>query len=153
MANEVVPLFFGKVVNGKIIPRDENSIRRWNIRVHSLEGKEVQYFVDLKKKKRSYKQNNYYWGAIIPIIAGETGYTEEETHEALKHKFLVVRGDKLDLVRSTAHLTTGEFTEFVMKIQQWGSEFLGIEQWPDPEEYYDKITELIDHGGETTENM
>lgn len=108
----------------------------------------IQVSIEPKKKKRSWKQNNYYWGAILPIVGEATGFTEEEAHDALKHKFLVIKGDKLDKVRSTVQLSTGEFTEYIMKITQWGSEFLGIEKWPEPDEYYDTITNLISHEGD-----
>ncbi len=82
--------------------------------------------------KRSGRQNSYYHGVVVKMIADETGMTPEETHEGLKIKFLSVQHDeRLPTVRSTARLTTKEFMEYIDKITVWAAQFLGL-VLPDP---------------------
>ena len=71
----------------------------------------------------------------------DVGYkiSKEETHDFLKHKFLVKElvneetGEILKSIGSTSDLTTSEFMDFIAEIQQWAAEFLGI-NIPDPGE-------------------
>lgn len=88
-------------------------------------------------KGRSNPQNSYYWGCMVQILSEETGYTPDEVHEIIKHKFLTERrlyhGGKpnykvteLEYSRSTASLDTKEFEELMSKIRQWASIDLGI---------------------------
>ena len=69
------------------------------------------------------------------MIGDQVGMTDEDTHEALRLKFLKDKTHKLETVRSTAELTKGEFAEYLIDIQNWAIPFLGIEKWPDPEEW------------------
>ena len=43
----------------------------------------------LEYKKRSAKENNYYWGVVVEITAEYFGYTPQEMHDAWKHMFLI----------------------------------------------------------------
>lgn len=84
---------------------------------------------------RSVKQNNYYRGVIVPIIAEATGYDEDSVHEALKEKFNpreVVFG--VDKPISTTKMTTIQTEERNTKIREWASEFLHC-YIPLPNEY------------------
>ncbi len=135
MSNKINPIFLGEVKNGKIVLDTEAIRERWRIRLYLLEGNKVELTVQKRRSKRSKKQNNYYWGAVLPLIADQVGMLDEEVHDALRVKFLTIHGDKLDTVRSTATLSTGEFVEYIMNIEMWAQEFLGIERFPDPDEY------------------
>lgn len=98
-------------------------------------------------KHRSNNQNSYYWGCVLPLVrAGlnNNGYreikTNQEAHEVLKYLFLkkaVVNqdtGEVIELLGSTATLTTLEFNEYIEDIARWCSEYLGF-ALPLPNEY------------------
>lgn len=86
-------------------------------------------------KGRSTPQNKYYWGCVIQTLSDETGYSKDEMHEIIKHKFLtehkVCKGsnNKIEMVqlsKSTSSLDTKEFEELMSKIRMWASYSLGI---------------------------
>jgi hypothetical protein len=59
-------------------------------------------------------------------------------HELLKFRFLKQElttndGEIIQTVRSSTELTPQEFNDFIASIQQWSSEYLGIDI-PDPNE-------------------
>ena len=88
-------------------------------------------------KKRSNNQNRYYWGIVVDIISNYTGFTPEETHDILKHKFLAKQKTFKDMVfyvpASTATLTTAESEKYFSSIREWASIELGC--WvPEPNE-------------------
>lgn len=107
--------FTGKVKGMMLELDDERGYRR---HLASLEGKKIQVIVRKYKTTRSNDQNRYYWGVIIKILGEEFGYMPEETHEALKWKFLRKDG-KLETVRSTTSLNTTEFEIFLERVRIW----------------------------------
>lgn len=133
MSERISPIFFGTVQNGKIVLDNESSKKRFRDRLILLEGKQIQLLVNKRYNKRSVKQNDFYWGAIIPLIADQVGMLDEEVHNALRWKFLSDNTKTLPTAKSTTELSKGEFVDYILHIQVWASEFLGIEQWPDPE--------------------
>ena len=58
-------------------------------------------------------------------MGDELGYNQEETHEALKWKFLR-KGGKLETVKSTTSLTTTEFETFLELVRIWAITDMGI---------------------------
>lgn len=87
----------------------------------SLEG-DVQVTVERKKKPRSDRQNAYYWGVMIDILAKHFGYTPDEMHESLKWQFLRVPDAPIPLVKSSAKLTTVEFEDYAANVRQWAAQ-------------------------------
>ena len=122
-------IIHGKVKKGAFIPRDPTAFR---LTFAKLEGKAVEVVVRKKKKHRSGAQNAYYWGIVIDIISGATGFTPQEAHDAMRFKFLTDMTGELPKVRSTADLTTVEFLNYTASIQQWAAEFIDC-FIPDPE--------------------
>lgn len=131
-------LAFGHIEGGIL----KISNRRAFIRdISLLPCKEVEICIRKKKKYRSFSQNRYYWGCVIPIIRAalhDTGikFGNESTHEMLKLKFLkedvhVKDGEFITRIRSTKELSTSEFMDYTAQIQRWASEFLGC-VIPDP---------------------
>ncbi len=118
----------GKVEKGLLILFDKEL---FNIQLKAFEGKHIDLSVKLPSKNRSNNQNRFYWGVLIDIIGKELGYTADETHEALKMKFLLDRRGKIPTVRSTAVLTTKEFEDYLEDIKRWAAEFLNV-VLPDP---------------------
>lgn len=100
-------------------------------------------------KRRSNKQNAYYWSVVIPIfndLHREMGwdFTEEETHEELKSRFLgtiekvnEITGEIKVVPKSTTGLSTIEHIQFIDRIGQWLAEFAGI-VLPEPSKYRTK---------------
>ena len=95
--------------------------------------------VTLKRVRatRSLQSNAYYWGIVIHAISEHTGYTPDETHEALKMLFLpkqlayadgngeVIR--ELVIGGSTTKLNQVEFSDYIHRIKEWARETLDIE--------------------------
>ena len=97
------------------------------------------YFtIDEVKPKRSIAQNNYYWGAYLPLLSRETGYTVDELHSLFKTKFLQQRvadiemnGERMlvPIEGSTTSLSKLEFSEYIEKVEA----FTGIQSPPTAE--------------------
>lgn len=80
-----------------------------------------------REKTRSLEQNAYYWGVVVKILAGETGYTKDEMHEALKVKFLTYENVKgIPTVLSTTKLNTKQFEVYLEMVRRWAAMDLGI---------------------------
>lgn len=87
-------------------------------------------------KRRSTAQNRLWW-RYMTILGRELGYTPEETHDAVKLKFLG-REDLstgLTVIGSTAKLDPGRFSELVDQLRQWAHGSLGI-YLPAPDERF-----------------
>lgn len=99
-----------------------------------FKGQTIEFSFDKKRKPRTLDQNAYYHGVVLPMIAEYCGYrgSDEITglHEHLKQQFLPKHG-KLQITRSTASLTTVEFSTYVEDVRRWASEQLGV-YIPDP---------------------
>lgn len=116
-------------------------LKRW---AEDHKGKDIIIDIEVRTGKRSNPQNAYYWGVVIMMVQAalnEYGneFTRQETHEFLKAKFNfkeveVSEGHYLDIPVSTTKLDTVGFMEYILKIQQFGSEMLGI-VIPDPNQY------------------
>jgi hypothetical protein len=93
------------------------------------------YRIEVKpyKPSRSDRQNRYYWGVVVRLLADHCGYTDDEMHDALKWMFLrVSSGNKPDTVRSTKRLTTQEFEVYIETIKRWAAQDMGV-YIPDPQ--------------------
>lgn len=115
--------------------------------IQRMKFKEVVITLEKKKKQRSNEQNRYYHGCIVPIVRHaliDLGHDVglSDTHEFLKANFLKkeiineTTGEIYILPMSTAELTTTGFMEFILKIQQWATEYLNI-NIPDPNQQID----------------
>lgn len=135
MRERISPIFYGTVKDRRIIFDTETFKRRFDERLRQLEGKKITLSLTRYTKRRSLNQNNYYWGAIIPMIADQVGMLDEDVHDALRMMFLKDHSKKLPTIKSTAELSKGEFVEYLIDIENWATSFLEIEKWPDPEEW------------------
>jgi len=80
-------------------------------------------------RQRSSQQNRYYHGVIVPVyrkVFIGLGHTvsNKEVHSWIKQRFQI---------ESTTKLTTIEWEEFIIKLQAYASNILGV-QIPDPNE-------------------
>jgi hypothetical protein len=125
----ICPIFKISVRKGKVVvdnPAD------YAVYISKLEGCRGELIIRKERKARSLNQNRYYFGVVVKILADFTGYTPEETHDALRMKFLVVHG-VIDTIQSTTELSTVEFEEYMAKIRQWASVEYGV-GIPEPNE-------------------
>ena len=127
-------LFFATV-------KDDLSLNLLNVaklKNHLLKfrGKTVEVTVELRRKHRTNEQNAYYHGVVLKMIADECGYRGEAEleglHEELKRMFLPKNG-RLNIVKSTASLSTVEFSDYIEKVRAWAAEELSL-YIPDPNE-------------------
>jgi len=105
-------------------------------------GKDVAVRFERKRSRRSDPQNRYYFGIVIKEIGirlrdlGHQWIEDEDVHEMMKQKFNFERivsdhGEALDLPKSTASMTTTQFSEYIERVRQWAADFLEI-YIPDP---------------------
>jgi len=112
-----------------------------------FDGKDVLITFEKPKKTRSNPQNSYYWGVVIPLIQkGLLDATAElRNAESIHYKILLPlfapekeiinkdTGESCFEKQTSSDLTTTQFCEYIMEIQKWGAEFLGIDI-PSPNE-------------------
>lgn len=133
--------YYGNVTDGalKIIRRKE-----FDHAVRQFEGKQIEITIQVKRRKRSIFQNNYYWGVIVPMVQvglNDAGYKlgKEQTHDFIKSQFAIKEivneqtGEILKLIGSTAEMTTTEMNEYFSEVVQWAAEYLNV-QIPEPGE-------------------
>lgn len=113
--------------------------------LNHYEGKDIIITIEKAKKKRSNPQNNFYWGAVLPLIqqglkdaTGEFRTTENIHYRILLPLFAPVNeivnqdtGQCLSERLSSSEMSTVQFMDYIMEIQKWAAEFLSI-VIPDP---------------------
>ena len=131
------------VLNGKF-KRNINQILE---AVNSFEGKECFFTIEKVKKTRSNQQNRFLWGVVIPIVqqglkdcTGEWRTAENIHYNILLKMFApekeiinIDTGECITEKISSSEMTTTQFMEYIMEIQKWSSEFLGV-NIPNPNE-------------------
>lgn len=92
-----------------------------------------------KGKKRSNRQNSFYWACVLPLVKEGLQYNgfrevkdEEDAHMVMKSMFLKskvineVSGDIIEIIKETKKLTTVEFMTYIEEITQWAAEYLTV---------------------------
>jgi hypothetical protein len=121
--------YIGKIENGKLVFYNEQILE---LQIKSLEGKDVSIKIEKVKRKRSDRQNRWYWGVAIPTIIngikeqnGET-LDKETAHalalnitDGLKLESKMLFGYNVIEVKQkrTSDMTVEEFSEFYQKLQ------------------------------------
>lgn len=110
-----------------------NQRRTFLLEIHSkFKGKSVRLTVESVSSKRSLSQNNYYYGVIVPRCKSgfnRLGWTlsETEAHQKLAEMFLSenkvnqLTGEIFHYVRSTADLSTVEFSDYMDSCINFGA--------------------------------
>ena len=117
----------GLVKNGKFTPYEP-----WNFKkaFYAHEGKAVKVGIERWVKKRSTKQNKYYWTVVIAMIAEHTGDNspgKKDTHDSLRRMFLSYVDDfGMPKVKSSTEPGTIGYEEYLENIRQWAAEFLEL---------------------------
>lgn len=85
-------------------------------------GKRAVMKLEKWYKKRTGKENRYYWSCIVTPLAEEFGYTKNEMHDSLKSLFLKIEiPGKPPRILSTKDLTTIEAEKYYEDIRQWAN--------------------------------
>ncbi len=117
--------------------------------MRELSEGEYKVFVCDSKITRSIQANRYYWGIVIPLIAGHVGMNKEDLHELLKFKFnkgIVLdpeSGEVLEIPKTTTNLKVAEFQSYIEAVKQWATEFLGV-IFPEVDELPNEISVLYE---------
>ena len=99
-------------------------------------GESVSLMIHNERPKRTERQNRFYWGAYLPLIAKKTGeHNLDSLHELFTGKFLTesvveVLGQKVRMKKSTTTLSRSAFSEYIMNIEaDTGIEAPPTENW------------------------
>lgn len=130
----------GSIAGGKLEIRNRAGLSQ---ALRGMKDGDVLITIERLRATRSARQNAWYWGVIVQLLAEHTGYTPDEMHEVLKAKFIpkrfaVANGngeirDELVIGGSTTTLNTVEFGEYCTAIQEWAAAELAV-VIPDPED-------------------
>jgi hypothetical protein len=128
------PVLRARIEQGRVSWQGIDGKRFDALKIH-LEGEDVEITLQKLRRQRSGRQNRYYWGVLVAMIAEAAGYsTPEEAHDALRLHFLQKHDDgQMPTIRSTTELTTAEFEEYQSKCRQLATEMFGI-YVPEPNE-------------------
>ena len=131
------------VLNGNL-KRNRNLILN---ALESFEGQEVILTIQKARKSRSNPQNNFYWGVVLQLVqqglkdaTGEFRSVENIHYNILLKMFApeneivnIETGECITEKITSSEMTTTQFAEYIMEIQKWSAEFLGI-NIPNPNE-------------------
>ncbi len=86
--NKLIPKFFGKVVNGKVV---RNRQALYDAYIKGLEGKDVEEVLQLEQKDKTLPQTGYFFGVVCAVAIAEgdktrPGNTTAEVYEWLQGK-------------------------------------------------------------------
>lgn len=131
------PKFKISKVEGKTNFYDKEKFKQ---HVDSLPDNDYYITIDKNKKDRSLRQNAYYWGVVIELIAKHMGHPKDEydfVHQKLASDFLgfkkEVLGREFWIVPSTASLTTVQFEDYLSTLRMFAAQTLGVNV-PEPNE-------------------
>jgi len=131
------------VVNG-LFKRNRNLVLN---AIKTFNNKDVVISFSKPKKNRSNNQNRYYWGLVLPLIqnglleaTGELRSVDNIHYKILLPLFAPINeivnkdtGECITERLTSSDLTTTQFCEYIIEIQKWSAEFLGIDI-PSPNE-------------------
>lgn len=115
--------------------------------VQSFEGRECIFTIERAKKTRSNPQNSFYWGVCLPLIQKglKEATGEYRTAESIHYNILlkmfapeneIVNKDSGECITekiSSSEMSTTQFMDYILEIQRWSAEFLGVDI-PNPSE-------------------
>ena len=131
------------IVNG-LFKRNRNLVLN---AIKSFNDKDVVITFSKPKKNRSNNQNRYYWGLVLPLIqkglldaTGELRSNNNIHYNILLPLFAptneiinIDTGECINERLTSSEMTTTQFCEYIIEIQKWAAEFLGIDI-PSPNE-------------------
>ena len=114
------PRFRAKVDKGKLTFHDNTAL--WAYLWKFKPEDELIVTIERPKRQRSLRQNSYYWGVVLKVIASETGHSVEELHEIYKRMFLprqiiVYKDKEYPIPGSTRESDSLEFSEYIERVR------------------------------------
>ncbi len=122
----LVPVFTGRVLPGGLLVMDRQ--KDYARHVRSLHGRFVEVIVRKQRTQRTSRQNRYYFGVVIPLIAEHCGYEKDEMHELLAMRFLRTDDDPITgspRRKRTPQTDTQEFADYLDSCIRFAAE-LGV---------------------------
>ena len=131
-------------ISNNVFKRNRNLVLN---AIKSFNDKDVIITFSKPKKSRSNNQNRYYWGLVLPLVqSGLLDATGElRSIDNIHYKILLPlfapqneivnkdTGESLLERLTSSEMTTTQFCEYILEVQKWGAEFLGIDI-PSPNE-------------------
>lgn len=129
---------FGSFVGGKFKADNPMDAKRLQMLSTSLEGKSAKLTLEQPIQPRTTSANSYYWFLVGKIAEHLGEHDTNNVHAMLKLELnsglVTGRGmQEIRMPKSTATLTTQEFSDYVTRVQHWAATFLGL-YLPDPGE-------------------
>lgn len=121
-------IFRGTCKSGKMVINDYHQ-EEWFILLCKLENKDCEFIARKRSKRKSNRQNRYYRGVVVPLIAEECGYTPDKCHGVLSLKFFKeIDENGVEYIKSTklSEWKTMDWENKMSEIRQWASEFLNV---------------------------
>ena len=121
---KVVPIWRVVVKDGKLLFHDKAGFQQY---LGTLQD-ECQLVLKKWYKNRTDKENRYYWGVVVRLIADEVG---EENKDNV-HDFIQLQvGNSADVAgvkvpAGTSHMTTAEFEDYATRVRNWASKELHV---------------------------
>jgi hypothetical protein len=119
--------------SGQIAIHHRPALEEW---ARQNPGRNILVKFEKRGSKRSTPQCRYYFGVVVQsVMQGfrEIGYhmSKDETHLWLKQKFNPIQipnkhGEAIELPGTTTQLNKVEFSEYIERIAQFASEYLGV---------------------------
>jgi len=110
---------------------------QWMDVLRSFPDGPVVITVAPRRATRSLSQNAFYWAVVVKTISDYTGYSPDETHQALKAlhlpKHLAFADGNGEVVGelviggSTRTLNNVEFSDFIARVRTWAHETLDLD--------------------------
>jgi len=122
----ITPIFKGTCKKGKPVLADSE---KWFLHLCTLDGKECEFIARKKSKRKTNKENKYFRGIVVPLIAQHCGYTNDKAFGVLQQKFFLYEDEKgVKYIKSTKLdvWNTIYWEGKMSEIRQWASEFLHI---------------------------
>lgn len=137
---------------GHLVPHNEDSTR--DVLIHTYADKDVEVSIKAHKRKRSDRQNRWYWGVAVPTVQSgileQTGILhEKDTIHALilnavgaiSMETKIVMGMNVIQVKQkrTSEMSVEEFLNFYMQIQEHFAEKGIIIPDPIQDNFYNQV--------------
>jgi len=115
-----------------------NIVQKRLVRKKFDELKDGSYRIAIQSgKRRTTKENRYYWGVVIPLVFDglrDMGFEKiidkEDAHLVCKSLFLkqdeTRNGVRIEKAGSSKKLTTVEFEEYIQHITIWAGDYLNV---------------------------
>lgn len=113
--------------DGRLQIKEPATWRALLARLAKRKRRGVTVVLSPERRQRTNQQNRWYWGVVVPALSEWSGYERDEMHELLGRMFLAIEralpnGAVIASRRSTADLSTEEFSEYCERVRRFAAE-------------------------------